>query len=230
MPTDNIGKGNCQKCSTNDCEKCYGTQTSNTCLNCFSSFVLTNDGNCISYSFEAIYFTDTDNKNIQLLSPYNYYPKYIKELVINNTRISSPSNSYTFQYKGKHKVHILFDISQLTTLETMFYSINGLLQISFTSKFDTKNINYFNRMFENCKSLIQINISSFDTSSVETMNNMFYNCEKLTSIDLSNFNNIKLKQLDHMLHGCSSLAYINITNFNTENVKLLIQYLMDAQA
>ena len=89
MPTDNRKKGNCKPCSTNNCEKCYDTIEKDTCLSRYTSFVLTNENNSIAYSFEAIYYTDTNNKNIKLITGNS---KYIKELVINNNRISSPSN------------------------------------------------------------------------------------------------------------------------------------------
>ena len=42
--------------------------------------------------------------------------------------------------------------------------------ISFTDKFDTKNIKNMNYMFYSCNSLTSIDFSLFDTRKVETMN------------------------------------------------------------
>ena len=66
MPIDD--KGNCQPCSTNDCEICHGTKDNNTCSRCKYSFVLANDEFCIPYSFEAIYNVDGNNKDLSLIS------------------------------------------------------------------------------------------------------------------------------------------------------------------
>ena len=48
-------------------------------------------------------------------------------------------------------------------------------------------------MFENCISLISLNLSTFDTSEVTNLGHMFYNCNALTWIDISNFNTEKVK-------------------------------------
>ena len=66
MPIDD--KGNCQPCSTSDCEICNGTKDNNTCSRCKYSFVLANDEFCIPYSFEAIYNVDGNNKDLSLIS------------------------------------------------------------------------------------------------------------------------------------------------------------------
>ena len=92
-------------------------------------------------------------------------------------------------------------------------------------------------MFENCKSLINLNIanfntenimkellvryndiesldlSNFNTKNLVNMNFMFYDCYSLTSIDLSNFNSTNVKDLSYMLYGCSNLASINLSDF-----------------
>jgi len=42
-------------------------------------------------------------------------------------------------------------------------------------------------MFDSCKSLKSLDLSSFNTSKVENMEGMFYLCENLTSLDISSF-------------------------------------------
>ena len=43
-------------------------------------------------------------------------------------------------------------------------------------------------MFENCSSLVYLDLSNFDTRNVFYMDYMISNCALLTSIDVSNFN------------------------------------------
>ena len=96
-------------------------------------------------------------------------------------------------------------------------------------------------MFDQCFSLISINISHFNTSIVTK----FYYYESLTSIDISSFNTPSVREMNDMFYHCSSLTYIvilivlhmgymcfdcsslisiNISNFNTPNV--IKMYLM----
>ena len=43
------------------------------------------------------------------------------------------------------------------------------------------------RMFYNCTSLKELELSKFDTSNVIDMNEIFYGCESLRELNLSNF-------------------------------------------
>ena len=47
-------------------------------------------------------------------------------------------------------------------------------------------------MFDGCKSLTNINLSSFNTEKVPEMDSMFASCSSLTTLDLSSFNTQKL--------------------------------------
>ena len=220
MPIDNIKEGNCQPCSTDNCENCNGTQANNKCLNCYNSFVLTKDGNCTPYSFEGIYITTFNDEKVLFIRGISYYALYVQELVINGTRISPPSHTYRFPLPGKHNVRILFDTTQLTELNFMFNGINELLNISFSSNFNIKHINSFNGMFRDCKLLTAVNFSNLDTSNATDMSYMFEGCHNLTSVDISGLNNLQLNNINFMFQGCYSLTNINLKNFNTEAVIL----------
>ena len=68
-------------------------------------------------------------------------------------------------------------------------------------------------MFNNCKQLISLNLSSFDTSKITNMEKMFYNCSKITSLDLSNFKTSIVTNMISMFENCYNLNYINMNNF-----------------
>ena len=69
-------------------------------------------------------------------------------------------------------------------------------------------------MFNECTSLISINLSSFRTSKVITMAFMFKFCYSLSSIDLSNFDISQVEDMQFMFQNCINLEYINMNNFN----------------
>ena len=80
-------------------------------------------------------------------------------------------------------------------------------------------------MFENCKNLINIDLSSFTTENVRKMNNMFANCEILVNINLLNF------EINHINNGvifpgCKQLKNIII---NENQIKKIEQFLMDSK-
>ena len=63
-------------------------------------------------------------------------------------------------------------------------------------------------MFEGCKALTNINLSSFDTSKVNFFTNMFSSCSNLTTLDLSNFDTSNVTYMSGMFYSCSKLSSI----------------------
>ena len=77
------------------------------------------------------------------------------------------------------------------------------------------------RMFQDCKTLISLDVSNFDTSNVERMALMFCECESLTELDLSSFDTSKAgTNGSHaylsMFCFCRNLRKLNISNFDTD--------------
>ena len=60
-------------------------------------------------------------------------------------------------------------------------------------------------MFYNCKTLINIDLSSFNISNVTNMINMSKDCIALKKIDLSNFNTQNVIHMYGTFKGCNSL-------------------------
>ena len=48
---------------------------------------------------------------------------------------------------------------------------------------------------------------------------MFNECSSLISLNLSNFNTNNVQNMSYMFNKCSSLISLNLSNFNTNNVK-----------
>ena len=134
------------------CEK--GTDK---CASCNSGYKLA-DGKCIlNYSFKAVYKTNSDNQNIELI-------KYLDASNIKNTTVDDKDEvvrkDYTFSKEGEHTIYYLLDISNSVELTKMFYGLENLVSITFTSLFDTKNVKDMSQMFQGCTSLESVEFLS----------------------------------------------------------------------
>ena len=110
------------------------------------------------------------------------------------------------------------DISQLTTMEGMFYQCTNLTSLDL-SGFDTSNVTNMRYMFSQCWYLNSITFGDkFNTSNVNDMNSMFDSCESITSLDLNSFNTSNVEDMGYMFQYCYSLPYLDISNFDTSKV------------
>ena len=55
-------------------------------------------------------------------------------------------------------------------------------------------------MFNECSSLIYLNLFNIKINNVNNMNSMFYKCFSLTSLNLFNFNNNNVKDMIYMFN------------------------------
>ena len=67
-------------------------------------------------------------------------------------------------------------------------------------------------MFQECKKLTNLDLSSFNTSNVTNMSKMFSYCESLTSINLSSFNTAKVTDMGDMFFYSGKLKKIYVGN------------------
>ena len=70
-------------------------------------------------------------------------------------------------------------------------------------------------MFNNCTSLIKLDLSKFNTSEVENMSKMFFNCVSLIELNVSSFKTSKVNDMSSMFEKCKNLIFVNISNFIT---------------
>ena len=85
----------------------------------------------------------------------------------------------------------------------------------------TSQVTNMNYVFDDCKSLTQVDVSNWDTSKVTTMINMFYNCSSLTQLDLSNWNTGKVTNMSYTFSNCVSLTQLDVSNWNTSSVETM---------
>ena len=130
----------------------------------------------------------------------------------------SQNNLYTFHSNGKHKVCILMNITNCTSLHYLFSDITNLVSISFTPAFNTENLERIDFMFMGCSSLLSINFSNLNTKNLKTMEGMFHSCRSLQSIDFSNLDLRNVEIMYKFCYICDSLVSVNFTNTRTLNL------------
>ena len=137
---------------------------------------------------------------------------------INQTNIKYDSYYYKYNFTSNEKENeiILIWNKNINTAGEMFYGC-GITGIDF-SYFNTSLVTSMHEMFEDCSSLISLNLSNFDTSKVTDMGRMFSGCSSLSSLDLLNFDTSNVQYMYDMFWGCSSLSSLNLSNFNTLKV------------
>ncbi len=96
--------------------------------------------------------------------------------------------------------------------------LNSITNINFNSVFNTKNVNDMSYFFNNCSSLLSLDVSDFNTTNVTTMFWMFRYCKKITTLDVSSFDTSKVTNMRSMFNKCLDLTTLNISNFDTSLV------------
>ena len=111
---------------------------------------------------------------------------------------------------------------KLSGAYALFQNFANAKTIEFNNIITTNKIGNMNGMFDGCKKLSSLDLSSFDTSNIVQMANMFRNCKALTVLDLSNFNTLKVTTMQNMFKWCSSLQnIIGLNNLNLSKITVL---------
>ncbi len=110
------------------------------------------------------------------------------------------------------------DTSNVTNMSNMFQNCKGIKKLDLSS-FDTSNVTNMSGMFNGCQYITSLNLSSFNTGKVENMSKMFSVCQDLTPLDLSNFDTRKVENMSCMFEQCYQLTSLDLLNFDTSKVK-----------
>ena len=137
-----------------------------------------------------------------------------------NTGYNTPGwNSTTI--KGS-VTKVVFDESfkdvRPTSCYQWFRLFSKLKTIEGIENLNTEEVTNMGDMFNSCKGLENLDLSSFNTAKVTDMGYMFSGSYGLTSLDLSSFNTAKVEDMSCMFSGCYGLASLDLSSFNTAEV------------
>lgn len=118
---------------------------------------------------------------------------------------------------------VVFDLSfndyKPTVCSYWFHGYSNLTEITGMKEYlHTENVTDMQFMFDDCRSLISLDLSNFNTANVKNMQNMFCDCRSLIFLDVSNFNTAKVTSMSFMFNDCSSLTTLDLNSFDTKNV------------
>ena len=102
--------------------------------------------------------------------------------------------------------------------KNLFKDYIHLKQITFHDAFHTEQAEQMDSMFEGCRELAKLDLSTFDTSAAKSMRRMFVNCYYLEELDLSSFDTSAVIDMCSMFEGCGLMKKLNISSFDTSSV------------
>ena len=154
----------------------------------------------------------------------------VKAWVVPN---SSDSSKYDLYIGAKGKVIANEDSSNI------FYDFRGVKEINFDNNYDTSNAIDMSRMFLNCTSLTELDLTSFDTSNVTSMYAMFCMWDSVLNLTPENklehikfghnFITDNVTNMRSMFAGLTELKELDLSNFNTKNVTTMYHMFTDCK-
>ena len=123
----------------------------------------------------------------------------------------------------------LYDVSNVTDMNTMFHSATTLTSLDLSS-WDTSKVTTMESMFSVCTSISYLDISNFDTNNVTTMKYMFNSGTSLESLDLSHFQTSKVTTMENMFSVCSRLTDLDLSSFDLTNATNMINMFWNCRA
>ena len=130
----------------------------------------------------------------------------------------APSGLVTWGDYAKDIETVVFDPSIANTsfiyLQGWFSGFEKLTTIKGLEYLNTSSTQVMQSMFMNCKSLVELDLSTFNTENVEDMGVMFNGCSSLRKLNVSSFNTKKVGLMYGMFGNCTSLEEIDIRNFD----------------
>ena len=111
------------------------------------------------------------------------------------------------------------DVSLLTSLNYFFQQCSSLVEVDL-SDWNTGNVTNMQSMFDECKELQSVgDLSNWDVSKVTNMNRIFYKCQSLQNLNLSDWNIGNITSLYNMFCECNLLQSIgDLSNWDVSKV------------
>ena len=205
--------------------------------------------NCTSLStilvnFNNFYISDTIKMFYNCISLYSlsFNPYRIIERInmtkmfyncINIKRITM-TYSYSY-YKPNDMSYLFYNCISLKSLILEKFNTNNVRNMNYMlynckllDNFDIQKSYFSNSLvtdmrgiFQNCESIVRLNLSTFYTPKVEIMWEMFKDCKSLQNLNIKYFDTSKVTDMESMFEGCSSLISLNLSHFKTSNVQYM---------
>ena len=171
-------------------------------------------------SVPTINIEDPDLSDYEIKAWYNAADQSVYYYAPVSTTYLNPNSKGMFQWFTKMETIDLagFDTSEVTSMNTMFYTMNSLKSID-VSGFNTSNVTDMYAMFDQTGVIEQLNVSNFDTSKVTNMGYMFFSLPRVRELDLTNFDTRNVTNMYGMFDDMTDVTKIKFSDkFDTSNV------------
>ena len=171
-------------------------------------------------SVTTINIEDPDLSDYEIKAWYNVADQSVYYYAPISTTYLNPNSKGMFQWFTKMETIDLagFDTSEVTSMNTMFYTMNSLKNID-VSGFNTSNVTDMYAMFDQTGVIEQLNVSNFDTSKVTNMSYMFFSLPRIRELDLTNFDTRNVTNMYGMFDDMTDVTKIKFSaKFDTGNV------------
>lgn len=128
-------------------------------------------------------------------------------------------NSFVSAFYGCSNLEITAldtpDLSQVTSLNDMFYQVSSMTGSGANWNWDTSQITSMNNVF-NGAAAFNGDISTWDTSQVTTINSMFHGAASFNQ-NIGSWNTANITNMGYVFYGASTFNQ-NLNSWNTSNV------------
>ncbi|MCR5249299.1 MAG: BspA family leucine-rich repeat surface protein [Lachnospiraceae bacterium] len=121
-----------------------------------------------------------------------------------------------------------FSTKSAQDIHQMFSGSSALESILFGEGFTTEHVTDMYGVFENCRSLKNVDVSRFHTENVTSMLSLFAFCENLSSVDVSNFHTTKVTNFIGMFKKCLCLRSLDLRSVDFTDEKTLSELTADS--
>ena len=230
LPTGILGKKVCQKCSIENCDKCYGNKIINICSSCMSSYLPILDKKkriercikmCETGENEKCLICnknkcDSCNLGYKLVKGkclLNYSFKALYKIENEKENIILINKKYS-----KSIIELIIDKQKvIPSFNHTFKKIGGHVV---TMLLNNNDLDSGKMMFFNVTNLISIEFTPlFETINMTSFKGMFKDCLNLKFINLSYFKTNNVSDFSYMFDNCKTLSNINISHFDTRKAR-----------
>ena len=170
---------------------------------------------------ENINVSNWETSNVSNIEGMFYHCINLTNLNISSWNTSNVNNAWEFLWGCENLKEFDMhsnDFSNNRKFGRMFGQCFVLENIYGLENLSTKNATGMAAMFQNCRMLKEIDVSSFDISNVSYMHYMFAYCTSLERIvGLENLDTSKCRNFQSMFSDCWKISELKLAKFNTDN-------------
>ena len=137
------------------------------------------------------------------------------EVIVNGYQNDSCKKTCYF-FDDLNNITLIF-MNQISSCEKMFQNSKNILEINL-SNFDASEVTAMNEMFSGCSKLSSVILSNSNTYNLINISYMFYNCINLENINFGKINSSSIESMEYLFHGCSSLNSIDLSKLDLSKV------------